>query len=285
MTHICSPRSTGQPRLIPWLEYCTPDQLHADEIVGICVAAAPVTDAAFVITQPSGIALYNRLRQDIPWMEIIPGARVVQIAPDRPIDDPLRWEAVASFAREAMGVARSRRFVLELELPLYDYWFGRLAIDLPRLTAGLRRLPAHVQYVWYPGALAGESETVERDAAPRCLALWRAVQAGLPNVVFTTSGPAHTPYHVSRPWEIINDVLLRAEDRRTMDSVYVGDTYPRLWPVSRSAEAVALIRTPEAFLWVPRQEWRTVATMLQAVPTASDPCTDPTGADAAGGSR
>lgn len=250
------------PRLLPWFEFCTGSKEEGAQIIGLLSSMQEWTDGAIVVTQPGGEWIYVELARRLPYLSILPGARVVQIEPKRRLDDPARWEAVAAFVRSALGLTRARRFVLEVEYPLYGYWEGEKPLDLSGLAAGLRRLPPQVEYVWYPAGVAHWNQTFLRDSLPRCLALWRTIQASLPLVVFTNHGPANSPEHGARPWEQINDVLLRSEGRRTMDSVYVGSKPARMWPMSQAGEAVARVRTAEAFVWCPLEEWPALSAQL-----------------------
>lgn len=250
------------PRLLPWFEFCTGSKDEGAQVVGLLASMQEWTDGAIVVTQPGGEWIYLELARRLPYLNILPGARVVQIEPKRRLDDPARWEAVAAFVRTALGTTRSRRFVLEVEYPLYGYWEGEKPLDLSGLAAGLRRLPPQVEYVWYPGGVAHTNQAFLRDSLPRCLALWRTIQASLPLVVFANHGPSNSPEHTARTWEQINDVLLRSEGRRTMDSVYVGSKPAGMWPMSRAGEAVARVRTAEAFVWCPQEEWPELSAQL-----------------------
>lgn len=263
------PGSTGEPqppgrstRLYPWFEFCTGSVAEAEVIIQLCISMQAWTDGAIVVTQPGGEWIYRELGRRAPKLEILPGARVVMFEPTRGLDDPLRWEAVAAFVHTVQDLTGAQRFVLEVEYPLYGYWEGIKVIDLEGLAAGLRRLPAQVDYVWYPAGLANGHQGWLREATPRALALWRAIQSALPRVMFTAVGPANTPHHDRRPWEQINDDLLRSEGRRTMDSVYIGDSYPGIWPLADAREAISLVRTPEAYIWCPIEDWPALSALL-----------------------
>lgn len=253
-------------RLLPWLEFCTGSQEEGETLVQLCVSMQAWTDGVIVPTQPGGEWIFAELAHRAPKLEAIPGARVVRFESTLRLDDPVRWEAVAQFVRTIQTLTGTQRFVLEVEYPLYGYWEGRVILDLEGLAAGLRRLPPEVDYVWYPAGLASGDQGWLKEATPRALALWRTIQSALPHVMFVATGPANTPYHAGRPWELINDERLHSEGRRTMDSVYIGDSYPGLWPLSRAHEATALVRTDEAYVWCPREDWPALSAIFTQLP-------------------
>lgn len=253
-------------RLLPWLEFCTGSQEEGEALVQLCISMQAWTDGVIVPTQPGGEWIFAELARRAPKLEAIPGARVVRFESTRGLDDPVRWEAIAQFVRTIQNLTGTQRFVLEVEYPLYGYWEGQLILNLEGLAAGLRRLPPEVDYVWYPAGLANGHQGWLEAATPRALALWRTIQSALPRVIFTAVGHACTPYHDIRPWEQINNELLRTEGRRTMECVNIGDSYPGIWPLSRAHEAAALVRTDEAFVWCPSEDWPALSAIFTQLP-------------------
>lgn len=254
-------------------------------MVGLCRGIHTWSDDVIVATQPGSEWIYDKLRQELPRLRVLPGARVVQIEPEIPFDNVARWRAVAQFVRDALAVARGQQFVLECEHPLRGYWEGRLLLDLDALAAGLRALPQTVEYIWYPAGLGSGDQEWMRDATPRALALWRAVQAGLSQVVFTAAGPANSPHNTSRPWQVVNDAILRAEGRRTMDSIYVETIPHGVWPLNQVQTAVANVRTAAAYLYHVGNDWArlnaTMAALMAAQPPYTSPVTEPQTGDLA----
>lgn len=259
------------PTIMPWWELCSPGPLANERLIEWLRRACVWTDAAIVVTQEGGEPFYEQARTAVPRMQVWPGARVVQfVGADGPLEAPGPWGRIAQFARQVTRPALDRTFVLEVEYPLYGYWEGTRALDLPALTAALRQLPRELDYVWYPGALCDANPALEafvRDATPRALALWRAVQAGLERVRFAAGGPAHDPGWDGRTWTRLNDLLLTAEDRRFMDSIYAGTVPAGLWPLDRLGTALARVRTEHAFLWCADALWAEPATHARLAAT------------------
>ncbi len=94
---------------------------EATELVNICSSVAAWTDGAIVVTQTWGAWIYPRLAEEIPSLEIIPGARVQMFLNYRQLDDPAVWQDIAAYVSTVVTNPNDARFVLEVEWPLYPY--------------------------------------------------------------------------------------------------------------------------------------------------------------------
>ncbi len=257
--------SRGRPRLLPWFEFTTGMEPEARILIDQCRSVATWTDGAIVVTQTWGAWLYPRLVQEVPSLEIMPGARVVMFLQGRRLDDPAVWQDIAAYV-SAVLTNPSGRFALEVEYPLYDYWEGKLNLDFPRLKQGLSYLPPGVEYLWYPGGLGHWNQEWLASMLQRALDLWRVIQSALPKVTFAAAGPSNTPEFFGRPQQITHDSWLRAEGRQFLDSIYISDAnvFGPPWPLNSFAayRAISLVRSREAYIWTTQEEWYRLGEVL-----------------------
>jgi hypothetical protein len=250
------PNELGDPNLVrnfpvtlmPWFEFCEHDDQHANALIDLCSYATRMTDTVIVVTDPGGEFIYDRLRQQLPSLKVIPGVRVVMIESHQPIDSLDRWIAVSEWTRRVLIQTGAMRFVIECELPLYDYWKGD-PFNYFNLRKGLWHFPQDVEYIFYPAGLANGYEPNLLKWMPLALNLYREVQLGLKNMRLSAVGPCNHPLHRERVLEQAIDTLLRGEGRKFFDSIYTGSR-EEYWPIADLGTAISLVRGGEAYLWV-----------------------------------
>ena len=158
----------GKPRapvrVVPWLEVNYPDRDHvAHAIEGLRIWQT-ITDTAIVSTVPRQSRIYTELRRQVPGMSLIPGIKTAPALGDDPLGNLKRWETLAGEIASSCQAAGETRFLLENEKAFSEHPGGKPEFDLGKLREGLGKLPADLEYLWYPSVEGGGQRLRRRVA-------------------------------------------------------------------------------------------------------------------------
>lgn len=203
--HDYVPGSENQnPKLVPWFEWATADQL--DALVTSLRAWQEITDTAVVTTDPATpsnptptSSMYSLLKQRVPGMRIIPGLKTSPIL-NWPqyfyptFDSVGGWNLIATYVTQILhDCGDEELFIFEHESALVDYLYGNEEINFSTMRTCLDKLPIqnnaspqkNITYIWY-----GDSRTA-LSMVNRSYHLDQVVEEKL-NVRFVDSTTAST---------------------------------------------------------------------------------------------
>lgn len=140
------PESKPSLKIIPWVEDNFA-KYDAPVVEGLQIWQK-VTDTAIVSTMPGRADLFASIHDGVPGMKIIPGLKTMNLL--RRFDAVEGWEHVASEIRAIQSVTGSKIILLENEVAMKKYVDGEHKLNLQQLRKGLKKLPADLQYYWYP---------------------------------------------------------------------------------------------------------------------------------------
>lgn len=169
-------------------------------------------------------------------VQVIPGLTTACVMSGK-WESPAAWEHLAWWIWRAHEQLPDRPILLDNESALRAYIKDGVPMDLEKFAAGLKMLPAEVEYWWYPSAGGGgKPGTAGAEKLERYMALAAWVESSLDKVVFVDHVSLYSRSTAPRPSTLYAAARLAEVVEKT-----IPVCYPAYWGYENLPEALRLV--------------------------------------------
>lgn len=247
-------RTARAARPVPWIELITVNDQTVSEAIEGLRYWSQVTDTAIVTLVPGKSALYFRIRQEVPGVQIIPALPTAAVLMTDKLDSVAGWRTIAREVRQICRRTGCDTYLLENEVAVKAYLEGKREIDFDRFRAGLEQLPKDLKVLWYPCIGSNDWE-------PRYLRLAEVVDDVL-NARLVDHLSMYNRHHLNHPRvKATMGRLDKVISRPPVQMIYCMKS-PGYWALEDVPEALRLAHGDWAIVYPGAKAWVEAARVI-----------------------